>query len=169
MIWVTVSSWSCSCWLYRTSPSLAAKNIINLIAVLTIWWCPCVESSLVLLEECVCYDQCIFLSKLYYSLPFFIPYSKAKFACYSRYSLTSYFLEKQSLFPSLWEFSTVFEIHRVEGFSVVNNADVFFWNSLAFSMMQSVLVIWFLVPLPFLNSAYTSENSKFMCCWRSLS
>ena len=51
MIWATVSSWSCFCWLYRASPSLAAKNIINLILVLTIWWCPCVESSLVLLIE----------------------------------------------------------------------------------------------------------------------
>ena len=28
MIWATVSSWSCFCWLYRASPSLAAKNII---------------------------------------------------------------------------------------------------------------------------------------------
>ena len=45
----------------------------------------------VLLEEGVCYDQCIFLAKLYQSLPCFIPYSKAKFACYSRYLLTSYF------------------------------------------------------------------------------
>ena len=45
MIWATVSSWSCFCWLYRASPSLAAKNIINLISVLTIWWCPRVESS----------------------------------------------------------------------------------------------------------------------------
>ena len=53
------------CWLYRASPSLAAKNIINLISVLTIWWCPCVESSLVLLEECACYNQCILLAKLY--------------------------------------------------------------------------------------------------------
>ena len=49
MIWATVSSWSCFCWLYKTSPSLATKNIINLILVLTIWWCPCVGSSLVLL------------------------------------------------------------------------------------------------------------------------
>ena len=57
MIWATVSSRSCFCWLYRASPSLAAKNIINLILVLTIWWYPCVESSLVLLEEGVCYDQ----------------------------------------------------------------------------------------------------------------
>ena len=64
MIWATVSSQSCFCWLYRGSPSLAAKNIINLISVLTIWWCPCVESSLVLLEEGVWYDQCVLLAKL---------------------------------------------------------------------------------------------------------
>jgi len=56
MIWATVSSQSCFYWLYRASLSLAAKNIINLILVLTIWWCPCVESSLVLLEEGICYD-----------------------------------------------------------------------------------------------------------------
>ena len=45
MVWATVSSWSCFCWLYRAYPALAAKNIINLISVLTIWWCPCVEPS----------------------------------------------------------------------------------------------------------------------------
>ena len=33
MVWATVSSWSCFCWLYRASPSLAAKNIISLISV----------------------------------------------------------------------------------------------------------------------------------------
>ena len=38
-------------------PFLAAKNRVILISVLTIWWCPCVESSPVLLEEGVCYDQ----------------------------------------------------------------------------------------------------------------
>ena len=38
-MWATVSSQSCFCWLYRASPSLAAKNIINLILVLTIRWC----------------------------------------------------------------------------------------------------------------------------------
>ena len=47
MIWATVSSWSCFCWLYRASSSMAAKNIINLISVLTIWWCSCVESCVV--------------------------------------------------------------------------------------------------------------------------
>ena len=44
MIRSTVSSRFSFCWLYRGSPSSAAKN---LILVLTIWWCPCVESSLV--------------------------------------------------------------------------------------------------------------------------
>ena len=61
MIWATVSSWSCFCWLCRVSPSLAAKNIINLILLFTIWWCPFVESCLLLLEEGTCYDQCILL------------------------------------------------------------------------------------------------------------
>ena len=65
MIGDRISSQSCFCWLYGASPSLAAKDIINLISVLTIWWSPCVKSSLVLLEEDVCYDQCIFLAKLY--------------------------------------------------------------------------------------------------------
>ena len=50
MIWATVSSWTCFCWLYRASPSLAAKNIINLISVLTNWLFPCVESSFQSLE-----------------------------------------------------------------------------------------------------------------------
>ena len=48
IIWATVTSQSCFCWLYRASPSLAAKSMINLISIFTIWWCPCVESSLVL-------------------------------------------------------------------------------------------------------------------------
>ena len=63
MIWATVSSWSCFCWLYRASSSSIANNIINLISVLTIWWSPCVALSLVLLEEGVCYDQCGSLGK----------------------------------------------------------------------------------------------------------
>ena len=51
MIWATVCSRSCFCSLYRASPSIAAKNKIILVLVLTIRWCPCVESSLVLLER----------------------------------------------------------------------------------------------------------------------
>ena len=42
---------------------------------------------------------------------------------------------------------------------------MFFWNSLAFSMIQWMLAIWSLVPLPFLNPAWTSGSSRFMYCW----
>ena len=42
---------------------------------------------------------------------------------------------------------------------------MFFWNSLAFLMMQQMLAIWSLVPLPFLNPAWTSQSSWFMYCW----
>ena len=38
---------------------------------------------------------------------------------------------------------------------------MFFWNSLAFSMIQWMSAIWSLVPLPFLNSTWTSGSSWF--------
>ena len=45
-------------------------------------------------------------------------------------------------------------IHTVKGFGIVNKAEVdVFWNSLAFSMIQWMLAILSLVPLPFLNPA----------------
>ena len=42
---------------------------------------------------------------------------------------------------------------------------MFFWNSLAFSVIQWMLAIWSLVPLSFLNPACTSGSSQFMYCW----
>ena len=42
---------------------------------------------------------------------------------------------------------------------------MFFWNSLAFSMIQQMLAIWSLVPLHFLKPAWTSVSSRFMYCW----
>ena len=42
---------------------------------------------------------------------------------------------------------------------------MFFWNFLAFSMIQWMLVIWSLLPLPFLNPAGTSGSSQFMYYW----
>ena len=41
---------------------------------------------------------------------------------------------------------------------------MFFWNSLAFSMIQRMLAIWSLVPLPFLKPAWTSGSSQFTYC-----
>ena len=42
---------------------------------------------------------------------------------------------------------------------------MFFWNSLAFSMIQQMLAVWSLVPLPFLNASWTSGSSRFTYCW----
>ena len=42
---------------------------------------------------------------------------------------------------------------------------MFFWNSLAFSMIQQMLAIWSLVPLSFLNLTWTSESSWLTFCW----
>ena len=65
---------------------MAVTNIINLILVLSI----CLESSLVLLEEGVCYNQYILLAKLLaFALLHFV--LQGKLACHSRFLLTSYF------------------------------------------------------------------------------
>ena len=42
---------------------------------------------------------------------------------------------------------------------------MFLWNSLAFSMIQQMFAIWFVVPLPFQNPAGTSGSFQFMYCW----
>ena len=42
---------------------------------------------------------------------------------------------------------------------------MFFWNSLAFLMIQCMLPIWSLVPLPFLKPAWKSGSSQFTHCW----
>ena len=57
-------------------------------------------------------------------------------------------------------------IHTVKGFGIVKKAEVmFFWNFLAFSVIQWILAIWSLVPLPFLNPAWTSGSSWLTYCW----
>ena len=42
---------------------------------------------------------------------------------------------------------------------------MFFWNYLAFSIIQWMFAIWSLAPLPFLNPACTSRSSQFTYCW----
>ena len=42
---------------------------------------------------------------------------------------------------------------------------MFFCNLLAFSMIQRMLAIWPLVPLPLWNPACMSGSSQFMYCW----
>ena len=61
----------------------------------------------------------------------------------------------------IWYSLRVF--HTVKGCSAVSETavGVFFWNFLAFSMIQQMLAIWSLVPLAFLNPACTSGSSQF--------
>ena len=59
-------------------------------------------------------------------------------------------------------------IYTVKDFGIVNKAEIdffFFWNSLAFLMIQWMFAIWTLVPLPFIDPAWTSGSSWFMDCW----
>ena len=42
---------------------------------------------------------------------------------------------------------------------------MFLWNSLAFLIIQQMLAIWSLVPLPFLKPAWTLGSLWFMYCW----
>ena len=72
-------------WISWQSKGLS--RVMSKVGANYIWWCPCVESSLVLLEKGVCYDQCILLTNSFSLCP-------ASFCTprpYSRYLLTSYF------------------------------------------------------------------------------
>jgi len=51
--------------------------------------------------------------------------------------------------------------HRLAGQMKTCAVDISFWNSLVFSVMQQILTIRSLVPLPFLNPAWTSGSSQF--------
>ena len=78
------------------------------------------------------------------------------------------FLSRQvrwSVIPILWRIFQFVVIHAVKGFGVVHKAEVFFWNSLAFSMIQQMLEIWSLFLLLFLNPTWTSGSSWFTYCW----
>ena len=53
-----------------------------------------------------------------------------------------------------------------KGFRVVNEAEVdIILSFLAFSMIQRMLAIWPLIPLPFQNPVFASERSPFRYCW----
>ena len=57
-------------------------------------------------------------------------------------------------------------IHTVKGFGIVNKVELgVFLELLLFSMIQQMLAIWSLVPLPSLNPSSTSGHSWFMFCW----
>ena len=57
-------------------------------------------------------------------------------------------------------------IHTVRGFGIVNKAEVdVFLEFSCFSIIQWMLAIWSLVPLPFLNPDWTAGSYWFTYCW----
>ena len=57
-------------------------------------------------------------------------------------------------------------IHTVKEFDIVNKAEVdVFLELTSFFDIQWMLAIWSLVPLPFLNPAWTTGSSRFTYCW----
>ena len=63
----------------------------------------------------------------------------------------------------LKNFPVCFDPHS-QRLRIVNKGDVFLEFS-CFFMIHWVLAIWSLVPLPYLNPAWTSGSSRFMYCW----
>ena len=57
------------------------------------------------------------------------------------------------------------ELDTTEQLNWTDWTEMFFWNSLTFSIIQQMLAIWSLVPLPLLNPAWTSVSLWFMYCW----
>ena len=79
------------------------------------------------------------------------------------------FLRRQVRWSDIPISSRIFQfvvIHTVKGFSILNKAEVDVFLELSwFLMIQWILAIWSLVPLPFLNPAWTSGRSQFTYYW----
>ena len=56
-------------------------------------------------------------------------------------------------------------IHTFKGFAIVNEGKLDVFLKLSCFMIQWMLAIWSLVPLPFLNPSWTSGNSRFTFFW----
>ena len=78
------------------------------------------------------------------------------------------FLRRQVRWSGILIYFRIFQfivIHTVKGFGIVNKAEIDVFLELAFLMIQWMLVIWSLVPLPFLKTVWTSGSSWFTYCW----
>ena len=88
--------------------------------------------------------------------------------CFSTCIQISQKADKMVWYSSMCKFSTVYcDPHSQRLLhSQWSRSSYFFWSSLRFSIIQWMLAIWSLVPLPFLNPAWTYGISQFMYCWR---
>ena len=70
-------------------------------------------------------------------------------------------------YPQLFQnFTRFIVIHTVKGFGIVNKAEIdVFLGLSSFFNDPADMVIWSLVPQPFLKPAWTSRSSRFTYCW----
>ena len=121
---------------------------------------------------CMMYSACKLNKQGDNIQPEVLPFGTSPFPILMATSWPAYrFLRKQvrcywfsHLFKNFPQFAV---IHTVTGFSVVNNADldVISGNLFLFLWFKGTLAVWYLVPLPFPNPAWTSGSSWFMYCW----
>ena len=113
-----------------------------------------------------------------YSFPYLVPVCcsmSSSNCCFLTFILISHEAGKEVWYSHLLKhFPQCVAIHTVKGFGIVNKAEIGLFLELScFLMIQCILAIWSLVPLSFLNPAWTSGSSRFMYCenlaWRILS
>ena len=85
-------------------------------------------------------------------------------ASWSTYRFISRQVRCSGILISLRIFCSLFWF-TVKGFGIVNESEIDVFMELNFSMIQQMLAIWSLAPLPFLNTAWTSGSSWFIWCW----
>ena len=109
-----------------------------------------------------------------YSFPNFEPvhcFMSGSYCCFLTCIQVSQEAGNVIWYPHLFKnFAQFVVVYTVKGFSVVIEEVNVFLNSLAFTMIQWMLAIGSLIPLHFLNPAWTSGISQFMYClsltWR---
>ena len=106
-----------------------------------------------LLEEGVCYEQCVLLAILCEPLPCFILYSKGKFACYSWYLLTSYFF-----IPVSYDKKDIWDLGS---FPLLSLLWILFWFDWPSSFNLFILLGFYLVPSSGIYSSAVSFSLHF--------
>ena len=111
------------------------------------------------------YNLDILLSQFGTSLLFQVRFSLLLLDLYTDFSGGMLGVLVFHLFRNFPQFAV---IHTVKGFGIVNETEVnVFLEWSCFFEDPADVAIWPLVPLPFLNPAWTSWSSRFMYCWKS--
>ena len=158
---------------FSSSSLVAIWSGINCISEVVDFSLSNLDSSLWFIQPSISHDVLWIKVKYaewwYIALTYFFPNFEPVFCSRSVLTVASWpaykFLRRQvkcSGNPILKNFPQYVVIHTVKGFNVVNEVDIFL-EFPCFSMIQWMLVIRALVPLPLLNPACVSTSCLFTC------